>query len=76
MERSKWPTLIHRLPGIHIFDFDVKVDRRPVPAIITSIVIYTLNNYDALKKAGSSVYFNVPRSNAQGGSCDYLMQYK
>ena len=60
-ERSKWPTLIHRVPGIHILDFDVRVDGRPVPAIITSIVIYTLNNYDALKKAGSGVYFYVPK---------------
>lgn len=60
-ERSKWPTLIHRIPGLHILDFDIRVDGRPVPAVITSIVIYTVNNYDQLKKVGSGVYFYVPK---------------
>ncbi len=59
--REKWPTLIHRVPGLHILDFDVRVDGKPVPAIITSVVIYTVNNYDLLKKAGSGVYFYIPK---------------
>jgi len=61
-ERSRWPTLIHRVPGIHILDFDVRVDGKPAPAIITSTVIYVLNNYDALKRAGSGVYLYVPKT--------------
>lgn len=60
--REKWPTLIHRVPGLHILDFDIRVDGRPVPAIITSVVIYTVNNYDLLKKAGSGVYFYIPKT--------------
>ena len=60
--RGRWPTLIHRVPGIHILDFDVRVDGRPIPAIITSVVIYTVNNYDLLKRAGSGVYFYVPKT--------------
>ncbi|MGC8994403.1 MAG: malate synthase [Pyrobaculum sp.] len=59
--RERWPTLIHRVPGLHILDFDIRVDGRPAPAIITSIVLYTVNNYDLLKKAGSGVYFYVPK---------------
>lgn len=59
--REKWPTLIHRVPGLHILDFDIRVDGKPAPAIITSVVIYTVNNYDLLKKAGSGVYFYVPK---------------
>ncbi|MEM4493332.1 MAG: malate synthase [Pyrobaculum sp.] len=59
--RIKWPTLIHRVPGLHILDFDIRVDGNPVPAIITSVVIYTVNNYDLLKRAGSGVYFYVPK---------------
>lgn len=59
--REKWPTLIHRVPGLHILDFDIRVDGNPVPAIITSVVIYTVNNYDLLKRAGSGVYFYVPK---------------
>nr|KJR73270.1 MAG: malate synthase [Thermoproteus sp. AZ2] len=65
-ERRKWPTLIHRIPGIHILDFDIRVDGKPIPAIITSIVIYTVNNYDELKKAGSGVYFYVPKTQTAG----------
>jgi malate synthase len=60
--RGRWPTLIHRVPGIHILDFDVRVDGRPIPAIITSVVMYTVNNYDLLKRAGSGVYFYVPKT--------------
>ncbi len=60
-ERAKWPTLIHRVPGLHILDFDIRLDGKPIPAIITSMVIYTVNNYDELKKAGSGVYFYVPK---------------
>jgi len=59
--RDKWPTLIHRVPGLHILDFDIRVDGKPAPAIITSIVIYTVNNYDLLKRAGSGVYFYIPK---------------
>lgn len=66
--RERWPTLIHRVPGLHILDFDVRVDGRPVPAIITSIVIYTVNNYDALKRAGSGgVLLCAQGADARGG---------
>ena len=60
-ERTRWPTLIHRVPGLHILDFDIRVDGRSVPAVITSMVIYAVNNYDELKRAGSNVYFYVPK---------------
>ncbi|MFZ8840641.1 MAG: malate synthase, partial [Pyrobaculum sp.] len=65
-ERSRWPTLIHRVPGLHILDFDISLDGRPIPAIITSVVIYTVNNYDELKRAGSGVYFYVPKVQTPG----------
>ncbi len=60
-ERSRWPTVIHRAPGLHMLDFDVTVDGRPVPAFITSVVIYAVHNYDSLKAAGSGVYFYIPK---------------
>lgn len=59
--RSRWPTVFHRLPGIHLLDFDVLLDGKPIPAIITSAVIYALNNYEALRRAGSGVYFYIPK---------------
>lgn len=59
--REKWPSIFHRIPGTHLLDPDVKVDGKPVPSIITSIVIYVLNNYESLKSAGSGVYLYVPK---------------
>lgn len=60
--RDKWPTIFHRLPGLHILDFDITLDGKPIPAIISSAVIYTLNNYNSLKSAGSGVYFYLPKT--------------
>lgn len=59
--RDKWPVVFHRLPGLHLLDFDITLDGKPVPAIIVSAVIYTLNNYNSLKNAGSGVYFYLPK---------------
>lgn len=59
--REKWPAIFHRLPGLHVLDFDITFGGKPVPAIIVSAVIYTLNNYESLKSAGSSVYFYLPK---------------
>ncbi|MCS7118027.1 MAG: malate synthase [Thaumarchaeota archaeon] len=59
--RSEWPVVFHRLPGIHLLDRYVLVDGKPAPAIVVSAVIYALNNYDDLKRAGSGVYFYVPK---------------
>lgn len=60
--REKWPSIFHRIPGIHLLDHDILLDGKPVPAIITSIVIYVLNNYESLKRAGSGVYLYVPKT--------------
>lgn len=49
------------MPGLHILDFDVRVDGRPAPAFITSAVLYAVNNYESLKRAGSGVYFYIPK---------------
>jgi malate synthase len=59
--REKWPVIFHRLPGLHLLDFDITLDGKPIPAIIVSAVIYTLNNYNSLKNAGSGVYFYLPK---------------
>jgi len=59
--RDKWPTVFHRVPGIHLLDFYTKVDGKPVPSIIVSIVIYAINNYESLKKANSGIYFYIPK---------------
>ncbi len=60
--RDKWPTIFHRLPGLHLLDYDITLDDKPVPSIIVSAVIYTLNNYNSMKSAGSGVYFYLPKT--------------
>ena len=58
---AQWPTRFGRPPGIHIHYDHVRVDDRPAPAIVPIVVLWTLNNYDALKRAGTGVYFYIPK---------------
>jgi malate synthase len=50
--RDKWPVIFHRIPGLHVLDFDITLNGKHIPAIIVSAVIYTLNNYESFKKCG------------------------
>jgi malate synthase len=58
---SGWPTRFGRPPGIHINYDHVTVDGQPAPAVIVIAVLWVLNNYDALKGAGTGVYFYIPK---------------
>jgi malate synthase len=58
---AKWPTRFGRPPGIHIQYDHIQVDGQPVPGLIAVTVIWTLNNYDSLKRAGTGVYFYIPK---------------
>jgi malate synthase len=58
---GQWPTRFGRPPGIHINYDHVTVDGSPAPAVVVVTVLWTLNNYDALKHAGTGVYFYIPK---------------
>src|SRR5579872_1733209 len=58
---TQWPTRFARPPGIHVRFDSVTVDGRPVPGIIVVATLWTLNNYDALHRAGTGVYFYIPK---------------
>jgi malate synthase len=58
---SQWPTRFGRPPGIHINYDHVMVDGQPAPAVVVVTVLWTLNNYDALKRAGTGVYYYIPK---------------
>jgi len=58
---SGWPTRFGRPPGIHINYDHVTVDGKPAPALVVIATLWTLNNYDALKKLGTGVYFYIPK---------------
>jgi malate synthase len=58
---AQWPTRFVRPPSIHVhYDF-VTVDGKPAPGLVTIATLWTLNNYESLRKAGSGVYFYIPK---------------
>jgi malate synthase len=58
---AQWPTRLARPPSIHVRYDHVTVDGRPAPGIVPITVLWTVNNLDALTRAGSGVYFYIPK---------------
>ena len=52
---------LFRPPSIHVRFDHVRVDDKPAPGIVVIAVLWTLNNYESLKRAGTGVYFYVPK---------------
>ena len=58
---SEWPTRFCRPPGNHVrFDY-ITVDGEPVPGLVAIAVLWTFNGFDALKRAGTGVYYYIPK---------------
>ncbi|MGZ5428110.1 MAG: malate synthase, partial [Thermoanaerobaculia bacterium] len=58
---EKWPTRFGRPPGIHVRYDHVTVDGEPAPGLIAVVVLWVVNNYEALHRAGTGVYFYIPK---------------
>jgi malate synthase len=58
---SKWPTRLVRPPSIHVLYDHITVGDKPVPGAIPIIVLWVVNNYEALKKLGTGAYFYIPK---------------
>ncbi|MFZ0795894.1 MAG: malate synthase, partial [Candidatus Korobacteraceae bacterium] len=58
---SKWPTRLVRPPSLHVLYDQITVGDQPVPGAIPIIVLWVVNNYDALKKLGTGPYFYIPK---------------
>jgi malate synthase len=58
---DKWPTIFHRVPGLHLRNRQIWIDGEEVPGIIPALVIHAVTNYDTQKKNGSGVYYYVPK---------------
>jgi malate synthase len=56
-----WPTIFHRVPGLHLVSRQMTVDGQDVPGIIPALVIHALNNYESQKKNGSGIYYYIPK---------------
>jgi malate synthase len=58
---EKWPTIVVRVPGLHLRNRQIFLDGLQVPAMIPALVIHLLNNYESQKKNGSGIYFYIPK---------------
>jgi malate synthase len=58
---GEWPVRFARPPSIHVNYDHVVVDGQPAPGIVAITVLWTFNNYDALTRAGTGVYFYIPK---------------
>jgi malate synthase len=58
---AQWPTRFGRPPGIHVRYDHLMVEGQAVPALIPITVIWTLNNYESLKRMGTGIYYYVPK---------------
>jgi malate synthase len=57
----QWPTRFARPPSIHIVYDHVLVDGKPAPGLVVMATLWALSNLDALRRAGSGVYYYVPK---------------
>jgi malate synthase len=58
---AQWPTRLARPPSIHVRYDHVTVDGKPAPGLIVITTLWAFINYDALTRAGSGVYFYIPK---------------
>ncbi|MBZ5647121.1 MAG: malate synthase [Acidobacteriia bacterium] len=58
---SQWPTRFCRPAGMHVRFDHIRVDDQPVSGLIAIAVLWTLNNYESLTRAGTGVYFYIPK---------------
>src|SRR5215469_15460231 len=58
---GQWPTRFVRPPSIHVLYDHMVIDGQPVPGIIPITVIWAVNNYDALARLGTGLYFYIPK---------------
>jgi malate synthase len=59
---GEWPVRFCRPPGIHVQYDHITLDGEPVPGVIPITLLWALNNYDALTRAGTGVYYYLPKT--------------
>src|SRR5687767_15134488 len=58
---GQWPTIFHRVPGLHLQNRQIALDGEQVPAMIPALIIHAVSNHDTQRKNGSGVYYYVPK---------------
>jgi malate synthase len=58
---ARWPTRFARPPSIHVRYDHIRVEGQPVPGLIPTTLLWAINNYDSLTRAGTGVYYYIPK---------------
>jgi malate synthase len=58
---AQWPTRLARPPSLHLRYDHVTVDGKPAPGLVVMATLWAFANYDALTRAGSGVYYYLPK---------------
>lgn len=58
---AQWPTIFHRVPGLHLRNRQMTLDGEHVPAIVPALVIHAVSNYESQQRNGSGIYYYVPK---------------
>ena len=58
---AQWPTRFGRPAGMHVRYEHITVDGQPVPGLIAIAALWALNYYEPLTRAGTGVYFYIPK---------------
>jgi malate synthase len=58
---AKWPIRFARPPSIHVRYDHITVGGQPVHGIIPITLLWALNNYESLTRAGTGLYYYIPK---------------
>ena len=58
---DNWPTIFHRVPGLHLRNRQMTIDGEQIPAIVPALVMHAVSNFDAQQRNGSGIYYYVPK---------------
>jgi malate synthase len=58
---AQWPTRFARPPSIHVRYDHITVQGQPVHGMIPVTLIWALNNYESLTRAGTGLYYYIPK---------------
>ena len=58
---GQWPTRFARPPSIHVRYDHITVEGQPVHGMIPITLLWALNNYESLTRAGTGVYYYIPK---------------
>ena len=58
---AHWPTRFARPPSIHVRYDHITVKGQPVHGVIPITLLWALNNYESLTRAGTGLYYYIPK---------------